>query len=137
MGAKSRILDLLKAEHPNAVGRDDIREAAGISEWARRVRELTEEGWDIETLPDGYRLRSLDQREGATVRRNIDAKTRYRILHRDHSRCRRCGRTTDDGVKLVVDHIIPVAWDGPTEDANLWTLCEECNLGKKAWGKRR
>lgn len=33
----------------------------------------------------------------------------------------------------MVDHITPRDWGGPTEDSNLWTLCEECNLGKKAW----
>lgn len=33
----------------------------------------------------------------------------------------------------MVDHITPRAWGGLTEDSNLWTLCEECNLGKKAW----
>lgn len=131
--AKSRILTLLKERHPSLVPRDEIREVANVSEWARRLRELSEEGWDIETMPDGYRLRSLEQQECTNIRRNIDARTRYRILHRDHSRCRRCGRGTDDDVKLTVDHVIPVAWGGHTDDENLWTLCEECNLGKKAW----
>jgi hypothetical protein len=32
-----------------------------------------------------------------------------------------------------VDHIVPREWGGSNEDRNLWTLCEECNLGKKAW----
>jgi hypothetical protein len=36
-------------------------------------------------------------------------------------------------VKLVVDHIIPREWGGSNDDTNLWTLCEPCNLGKKAW----
>lgn len=35
-------------------------------------------------------------------------------------------------MKLMVDHIKPRAWGGQTEDSNLWTLCAECNLGKKA-----
>lgn len=33
----------------------------------------------------------------------------------------------------MIDHIIPRDWGGSNEDSNLWTLCEECNLGKKAW----
>ncbi len=131
--AKSRILTLLKSRHPQAVPRAEIIEIARISEWARRVRDLSQEGWDIETLSDGYRLRSLKQGKPAAVRRSVGAKTRFKILHRDHSKCRRCGRTPDDGVKLVIDHIIPVEWGGQTTEDNLWTLCEECNLGKKAW----
>lgn len=33
----------------------------------------------------------------------------------------------------MVDHIMPRAWGGTNDDSNLWTLCDECNLGKKAW----
>lgn len=36
-------------------------------------------------------------------------------------------------MRLMVDHINPRAWGGQTEDSNLWTLCEQCNLGKKDW----
>jgi HNH endonuclease len=63
----------------------------------------------------------------------ITFKTRYRIITRDHSKCRRCGATVADGARLVVDHIIPRDWGGSNEDTNLWTLCEQCNLGKQAW----
>ena len=130
-GARGKILELLLANLGIEVTRDRIREVAGISEWARRVRELAQEGWSIETTADGYVLQSAEQQEVDTIRANVSAKVRYKILKRDNSRCRRCGRTVEDGVKLVVDHIIPVDWGGQTEEANLWSLCEECNLGKK------
>lgn len=55
---------------------------------------------------------------------------RYEILKRDNFSCCICGRTCDDGVKLHVDHIIPVAKGGKTVRENLRTLCDECNLGK-------
>lgn len=55
---------------------------------------------------------------------------RYDILKRDGYRCRICGATQADGVKLHVDHIIPVSKGGRTEPSNLQTLCERCNLGK-------
>lgn len=29
--------------------------------------------------------------------------------------------------------MIPRDWAGSNDDGNLWTLCEQCNLGKKAW----
>lgn len=57
-------------------------------------------------------------------------KLRYSILKRDGFRCRICGRTAADGVKLHVDHIIPVSKGGKTVPNNLRTLCETCNWGK-------
>lgn len=56
---------------------------------------------------------------------------RYDILRRDGFRCQLCGATAKDGVKLHVDHIIPVSKGGKTEPSNLRTLCERCNLGKR------
>lgn len=130
MSAKDKILKLLQDSVGKVVPRSDIVRVAGISEWARRIRELTAAGWQIETTGTGYRLASLEKGT-ATDLEPISAKLRYRVLHRDGSKCRRCGRTIEDGVKLVIDHIIPRAWGGLTEIENLWTLCEECNLGKK------
>ena len=56
---------------------------------------------------------------------------RQDILKRDGFRCVICGRTANDGVKLHVDHIIPIAKGGKTVKENLRTLCEECNWGKR------
>lgn len=141
MGAKDKILEKLRANVSKLVGRDDLRAASGnISDWARSVRSLRQEGWKIETVHGknpGYILHSLTKGEGIT-REYIDQKTRYRILQRDESKCRRCGRTPADGVKLHVDHKIPVdLWDSKNgdvnQDSNLWTLCSDCNEGKKAF----
>lgn len=56
---------------------------------------------------------------------------RYFILKRDNFTCQLCGRTpADDGVKLEVDHIIPVSKGGKTIESNLRTLCYDCNRGK-------
>ena len=55
---------------------------------------------------------------------------RYDILQRDNFRCQICGSTAQDGVKLHVDHIIPVSKGGKTERSNLRTLCDRCNSGK-------
>lgn len=64
-------------------------------------------------------------------RRLVTAKLRYEIIQRDGGRCCICGRSpAEDGVKLHVDHIIPVSKGGKTEASNLQTLCESCNLGK-------
>lgn len=55
---------------------------------------------------------------------------RYDVLRRDNFRCVRCGRGREDGVKLHVDHIVPVSRGGKSTMSNLQTLCEDCNLGK-------
>lgn len=56
---------------------------------------------------------------------------RYDILRRDGFRCQICGATAKDGVKLHIDHIIPVSKGGKTEPQNLRTLCDRCNFGKR------
>lgn len=114
---------------------DELQQVAEIGDWPRRVRELRSVGWDIEYLTSAraYRLRSKDQNARHIQTGGIGLKQRYRVITRDHSKCRRCGAAVEDGVKLVVDHIIPRDWGGGNDDTNLWTLCEPCNLGKKAW----
>ena len=64
-------------------------------------------------------------------RAKMTPSLRYDILKRDGFRCRICGASQEeDGVKLHVDHIYPVAKGGETEYSNLQTLCELCNSGK-------
>lgn len=55
---------------------------------------------------------------------------RYDVMMRDGFKCIICGATAADGVKLHVDHIIPISKGGLTEIDNLRTLCDRCNLGK-------
>ena len=64
-------------------------------------------------------------------RKTIPTGLRYDILHRDNFKCCICGRTAkEDGVKLHIDHIIPVSKGGTNDVSNLRTLCQDCNLGK-------
>jgi len=130
VSSKQRILEILKAAVGEIVPRETIIKAAESSEWARRIRDLRAEGWLIETAPGGYVLTSLE-RGAAQDTAGISNKLRYAVLRRDNSRCRRCGRTVEDGIKLAIDHILPRTWGGKTELDNLWALCEQCNLGKK------
>ena len=82
------------------------------------------------TQPDDIKER---RSKTAQRRKGISEKIRYQVLSRDAFRCKACGRGADDGVKLTIDHIIPVDWGGTNDMSNLLTLCEECNRGKKAW----
>ena len=61
----------------------------------------------------------------------ITDSIRYDVLSRDGFRCKICGATAADGVKLEVDHIIPVSKGGRSTIDNLQTLCERCNRGKR------
>lgn len=63
-------------------------------------------------------------------RAKMSSSLRYDVLKRDGFRCQICGSTAQDGVKLHVDHIIPVSKGGRTTLDNLRTLCDRCNLGK-------
>lgn len=66
-------------------------------------------------------------------KKNIDISNghRFTILKRDHYRCQICGRSAFDGMSLEVDHKIPKKHGGKDTDDNLWTLCFECNNGKR------
>ena len=111
--------------------REEIRIASEILDWPRSLRSLREDGWDIETTKNGYILNSAEKKVSLKARKPINNKLRYSILHRDNSKCQRCGLGVEDGVKLDVDHKLPVDWGGTNDEDNLWTLCVDCNGGKK------
>jgi hypothetical protein len=62
-------------------------------------------------------------------RKSTGKRQRFNIFKRDKFTCQYCGGTPPT-VVLVVDHIVPVAAGGPTEEHNLITSCEVCNQGK-------
>lgn len=132
-GAKRKMLDYLLNHIGEEVDRETLRDIAVISDWARALRSLRQEGYDLETTRNGYILHSCEPSETGNVRAPISPKLRYRILMRDNSICQRCGAKASDGVKLHVDHKIPVEFGGDNSESNLWTLCEPCNEGKKAF----
>lgn len=60
-------------------------------------------------------------------RGKVTNRMRFAIYERDHYRCKKCGRKTND---LEVDHIIPIAKGGKSTFDNLQTLCHRCNYRK-------
>ncbi|PEF48497.1 hypothetical protein CON22_00215 [Bacillus cereus] len=129
---KSRLLEYFKGNVGRDLSRDELATVANVHDWQRTVRSLRkDDGWDIETLKNGYRLNSLTQKETDTKREAINDRLRYAVLHRDNSKCQRCGKSVADGVTLHIDHKTPVDMGGKSTLDNLWTLCEQCNLGKK------
>lgn len=137
--AKDKIRDYLIKHVGEEVSRETLYEVSGnIQDWPRALRTLRQEtGLDIASTKNGYVLNSLDPIKEPRIRGRIDSKLRYAVLQRDNSTCRRCGANEQNtpGVKLVVDHKIPVELGGDTTINNLWTLCTECNGGKKAFFK--
>lgn len=133
---KARILEHLKKHLGEWISNQELRDVAGYegNDVPRVIRSLRQEGWAIEVRGDGYnRLTSTVKGLGRGLRKPISEKMRYQVLERDGHRCKSCGRSVDAGIKLQVDHVIPVDWGGRTEFANLETLCDECNRGKKNW----
>lgn len=132
--AKIKMLDVLKCKVGKLVPSWELREASGnISDWARQLRTLRQEGWDLEHDPKrkGYILNTIEKKPGFT-RANIDAKTRVLVLKSYGYKCAYCGRSPEaHGIILHIDHKIPVDLGGGSEFENLQPLCSECNLGKK------
>jgi hypothetical protein len=78
----------------------------------------------------GIKNSNKDITDEQKERNKMTAGLRYDILKRDGFKCKICGRSVEDGVKLHVDHIIPISKGGKTTWDNLRTLCQDCNLGK-------
>lgn len=140
--AKARIRRLLLEHVGEIVTADDIRAAAGISEWARRVRELRdEEGWAIHShndddslKPGEYRLLSAPgSRKGIRFSRAISKTLRAQVLDRNGFTCQMCGLTPGDidpisgrKVRLHIGHIVDKSLGGKDELSNLRSLCSTC-----------
>lgn len=65
-----------------------------------------------------------------TKRKEPSIRTRFLVFKRDHFACVICGRS-GVGIKLEIDHRIPLAKGGADEPSNMQTLCFECNRGKR------
>jgi 5-methylcytosine-specific restriction endonuclease McrA len=116
--------------------KERIPEYADQTHFDRRLRDLDKQfvlerrrsrGWLIYRLA---RRRDHPREDG-----NISKTVRAEVLFRDGSRCQMCGANPqqDAETKLQVDHKIPRDWGGTNSEENLWTLCETCNTGKRAF----
>ena len=145
-GAKTRIREFLLANTGRIVSSEEIRDAAGVSEWARRVRELREdEHWPIVThiddaslRPGQYLLTEVPAESAVRFARGISAKLRAKVLDRNGFTCQMCGLTpgeidpfTKRKVRLHLGHIKDKNLGGRDELSNLRALCSTCNQGAK------
>ena len=134
-GAKKKLHEYFLSHVGEEIDRETLRQVSGnIQDWQRSLRQLRQEtGLDIQATKNGYILTSAEPVNKPKLREHINDKLRYAVLQRDNSTCQRCGRGIADGVKLAVDHKIPVDMGGTTTIDNLWTLCTDCNGGKKSF----
>jgi hypothetical protein len=109
-----------------------IFQAVGQTYYDRRIRELRESGWPIETSGTKYRLTSRTKGEG-NIRKYPSAKQKRDVLERDKGVCQICGSAD---LHIQFDHKIPQERLGVTEIENLMLLCRTCNVEKRGICKR-
>jgi len=148
VGSKERVRQFLAANVGKIVTSIQIRDAVGtgVSEWARRLRELREEeGWPILThhdstdlKPGEYLLKVEPPRKEVRFGRGISARLRAEVLDRNGFTCQMCGMTPGDidpstgrKVRLHLGHIKDKSLGGKEELSNLRALCSTCNQGAK------
>ena len=117
--------------------------AGGISEWARRVRELrSEEGYHVLTHNDLTSLKPgqyvlNDPKPAPAFERNISKETRALVLDRNGFTCQQCGAVAGENhpydatrkTRLQIGHVIDKSQGGTDEPGNLRALCSVCNEG--------
>lgn len=114
----------------------DVRFTALIERlngWLRGLI-IAEEDEEIENtdelLPALSRIDLLKAREAAEQRVKVMPALRWRVFQRDAWKCVACGRGSQDGVILQIDHITPRSKGGQNIMENYQTLCHTCNIGK-------
>ncbi|MGY8904724.1 MAG: HNH endonuclease [Burkholderiales bacterium] len=143
-GARAKLRVHFLANLARVMGADELRGVAGgISEWARRVRELrTEEGYQIQThndradlKPGQYLLESAKPQPAFA--RAISKETRALVLDRNGFTCQMCGAVAGEThpydpsrkTRLHIGHVIDKSLGGSDEIANLRAICSVCNEG--------
>lgn len=140
-GARTKLRAYFEANVGKVLDSNQLREVAGISEWARRVRELRdEEGMQIHShhdrdglAPGQYVL--IDLKRKPVIARGISDKLRREILDRNGFTCQVCGAGAgeDSGCepgkkcRLQIDHIRPISHGGTDEAHNLRAVCTGYN----------
>ncbi len=131
---RARLLAFFRENVGSSLSKEQLRYVANIQEHPRRVRELVEEGWQIdshldraELHPGEYLMTSLEQTP-PKAREHI--KLRFRILERDSYACVVCHTKGGVGLRLQIHHRLPVHKGGGNSDDNLETLCDACHAGK-------
>jgi len=144
VSARDRIRKYFEENVRKVVKTADIRRVAGISEYARRIRELrNQEGMRIKShrdlhylKPGEYILETLER--SPQFGEKVSAQLRTQILERNGYTCQVCGAGSGDTdpvnpnrkIRLHIDHIVPISRGGTSDPDNLRVLCSACNQGR-------
>lgn len=142
-GSRAKLREFFIENVGKKLHSDTLREVAGVSEWARRVRELrNEEGMNIVTHNDRSDLKPgeyllIDLKPLPAFERGISKETRAYVLDRNGFTCQMCGAAAgephpyDAGRKtrLQIGHIIDKSMGGTDDAYNLRAICSVCNEG--------
>ncbi len=144
MGARDLLRDFFLSNLGNVLDSEQLRVASGgISEWARRIRELrNEEGYQILTHNDRSDLRPgqyllLTAKPEPAFERGISKETRSIVLDRNGFTCQMWGAGAGEPhpfdlsrkTRLHIGHIIDKSMGGTDDPSNLRAVCSVCNEG--------
>jgi hypothetical protein len=146
MGARDKLRDHFLSNLGRKMDANELRNiAGGISEWARRVRELrTEEGYQILTNNDRSDLKPgeymlLTGKPVPSFERAISKEVRALVLDRNGFTCQMCGAVAGEPhpydisrkTRLHIGHVIDKSMGGTDDPNNLRAVCSVCNEGAK------
>ena len=144
MGARDLLRDYFLSNIGKVLERDELRAASGgISEWARRIRELRdEEGFQILTHNDRSELKPgqyllMTAKPEPAFERGISKETRAIVLDRNGFTCQMCGAGAGEPhpfdisrkTRLHLGHVIDKSMGGTDDPSNLRAVCSICNEG--------
>ncbi|MCL4673674.1 MAG: HNH endonuclease [Sphingomonadaceae bacterium] len=144
MGSRDLLRDYFLANIGRILDSEELRNASGgISEWARRIRELrNEEDFQILTHNDRSDLKPgqyllLTAKPEPAFERGISKETRAIVLDRNGFTCQMCGAGAGEPhpfdpsrkTRLHIGHIIDKTMGGTDDPSNLRAVCSVCNEG--------
>ena len=145
-GARAKLRAHFLANIGRVMDSKELAEASGgISEWARRVRELrTEEGYQILTNNDRANLKPGEyllenKKPQPAFARTVSKETRGLVLSRNGFTCQMCGAVAGEphpydigrSTRLHIGHVVDKSMGGADDLANLRAICSVCNEGTK------
>lgn len=142
-GARAKLRQYFLDHIGEVLESNTLSSVAGISEWARRIRELrNEEGYQILTHNDRSDLKPgqyllENPKPQPAFAREISKETRAYVLDRNGNTCQMCGAVagephpydTSRKTRLHIGHVVDKSIGGTDDPSNLRALCSVCNEG--------